>query len=76
LLARAATPRQIAHIGAQAGGRVAFFLTSDDFDADAARIVAAGGMFREKPREESYGRVAVFEDPFGNPCDLIQPKIA
>ena len=60
-------------MGHQAGGRVGFFLETDDFDRDAAKVVAAGGVFEEEPRSEIYGRVAVFRDPFGNRWDLIQP---
>ena len=72
LLARAETPRQAAAIGDQAGGRVFLFLQTDDFDRDAARIAAAGGTFEAPPRDEPYGRVAVWRDPFGNRWDLIE----
>lgn len=73
LLARAATEAQRGVIGNQTGGRVAFFLTTDDFARDAARLRAAGAVFEEAPRTESYGIVAVWRDPFGNRWDLIQP---
>lgn len=53
--------------------RVAYFLETDDFDADSARIEAAGGTFEEAPRDEPYGRVAVWRDPFGNRWDLVEP---
>ncbi|MFS2316596.1 VOC family protein [Maricaulis sp. D1M11] len=72
LLARAVSDPQIRSIGNQTGGRVAFFLESDDFAADHARLTAAGVTFLEAPRHESYGSVVVFEDPFGNKWDLIQ----
>lgn len=72
LLARAGGDPQIRSIGNQTGGRVAFFLESDDFAADHARLTAAGVTFLEAPRRESYGSVVVFEDPFGNKWDLIQ----
>ncbi len=72
LLARAADPAQAASIGAQAGGRVFLFLATDDFARDHARMSAAGVAFLETPRTESYGRVAVFADPFGNRWDLIE----
>ena len=52
--------------------RVAYFLATDDFARDAARIKAAGGRFEEAPRVEGYGTVAVWRDPFGNRWDLIQ----
>ena len=71
LLARAATPAQAAAIGNQAGGRVGFFLETDAFDRDHAAFTAAGVAFEESPRDEPYGRVAVFRDPFGNRWDLI-----
>lgn len=72
LLAKADGPEQIAAIGRQTGGRVGFFLHTDDFERDHARMVAAGVRFREEPRSESYGTVAVFEDLYGSPWDLIQ----
>lgn len=71
LLAKAVTDRQRATIGAQTGGRVGFFLHSDDFSADHARLQAAGVVFEEAPRHEPYGTVAVFRDPFGNRWDLL-----
>ena len=64
---------QRAAIGNQAGGRVWLFLHSADFAADAARIAVAGGVFQEAPRNEAYGRVAVWRDPWGNLWDLIGP---
>lgn len=73
LLAKAATDRQRAAIGDQAGGRVFLFLATDDFERDFARYRAAGVLFEEAPRTEPYGVVAVFRDPFGNRWDLIQP---
>lgn len=74
LLARASTPEQEARVGDPGGGRVMHFLTTDDFAADHARMLAAGVRFREEPRHEPYGSVAVFEDLYGNAWDLIQPR--
>jgi catechol 2,3-dioxygenase-like lactoylglutathione lyase family enzyme len=76
LLARADSERQEAAIGNQAGGRVGFFLETDDFERDHARLVDAGVRFHEAPRHEAYGSVAVFEDLYGNKWDLIAPKTA
>jgi catechol 2,3-dioxygenase-like lactoylglutathione lyase family enzyme len=73
LLARAATPDQLACVGRQAGGRVFLFLHTDDFARDHARLLTHGVRFRESPRREAYGTVAVFEDLYGNPWDLIEP---
>lgn len=74
LLARADGPGQAAAIGNQAGGRVGFFLETDDFARDHARMVANGVTFLEAPRRESYGTVAVFTDLYGNRWDLIEPN--
>ena len=73
LLAKAADCAQSARIGDQAGGRVMFFLQTDDFARDHARMTVAGVRFAEAPRHEAYGTVAVFEDLYGNRWDLIQP---
>ena len=74
LLARATTPAQEAAIGQQAGDRVAYFYHTADFDADYARLTQIGIRFTELPREEEYGQVVVFLDPYGNKWDLIQPR--
>jgi len=75
LLAKATTPDQTARVGDQAGGRVWLFLETDDFKRDHASWTAAGVTFREAPRHEPYGTVAVFEDLYGNAWDLIQPSL-
>lgn len=72
LLAQASGAAQVAAIGNQTGGRVAFFLETDDFDRDHAAFTARGLVFTETPRTESYGKVAVFRDAFGNLWDLLQ----
>ena len=74
LLARASTAEQQAAIGRQSGGRVFLFLHTDDFARDYAAWSARGVRFREAPREEAYGTVAVFEDLYGNAWDLVQPR--
>jgi len=73
LLARADGPDQEAAIGNQTGGRVGFFLQTDDFWRDHARYHAAGIAFAEEPRVEEYGTVVVFVDRYGNRWDLIEP---
>ncbi|MFB9949928.1 VOC family protein [Rhizobium puerariae] len=72
LLAKAATEEQRAAIGNQTGGRVGFFLKTDDFSRDHAAMLARGVRFLEAPRHEAYGTVAVFRDPYGNTWDLIE----
>ena len=73
LLARARKPDELAAVGNQGGGRVWLFLHTDDFVRDHAAMKAKGVSFMEEPREEAYGRVAVFSDLYGNRWDLIQP---
>ncbi|MDX3527918.1 VOC family protein [Streptomyces sp. ID05-39B] len=73
LLARAKDDSQRSRVGDQTGGRVGFFLHTEDFAGDHARMSAAGVTFLEEPRHESYGSVAVFRDLYGNRWDLLQP---
>ena len=73
LIARAEGEQQVASVGNQTGGRVGFFLQTDNFDRDFAEWTARGVKFCEQPRREVYGTVAVFEDVYGNTWDLIQP---
>jgi catechol 2,3-dioxygenase-like lactoylglutathione lyase family enzyme len=72
LLAEATGEKQKVAIGNQAGGRVGFFLKTEDFARDHAAMLAKGVRFVEEPRREDYGTVAVFADPYGNTWDLIQ----
>jgi predicted enzyme related to lactoylglutathione lyase len=74
VLARAATDHQRSRVGDQTGGRVFLFLHTDDFEREHARLVGRGVRFVEPPRDEPYGRVAVFEDLYGNRIDLIEPR--
>jgi catechol 2,3-dioxygenase-like lactoylglutathione lyase family enzyme len=74
LLAKADGPAQDAAIGNQTGGRVGFFLHTDDFERDYQAMKAKGVTFKEAPRHEAYGSVVVFQDPWGNLWDLIEPK--
>lgn len=72
LLAQPGDDRQRVAIGNQAGGRVGFFLKTDDFGRDHAVMLANGVRFLEEPRHEIYGTVAMFADPYGNTWDLIE----
>ncbi|OBT55324.1 hypothetical protein VE04_04446 [Pseudogymnoascus sp. 24MN13] len=72
LLARASNAEQEAFIGNQAGGRVFLFLATDDFDRDYKRFSDAGVEWVRPPKIEAYGKVAVWEDLYGNLWDLIQ----
>jgi catechol 2,3-dioxygenase-like lactoylglutathione lyase family enzyme len=72
VLGRAEDDRQRRAIGDQTGGRVFLFLETDDFARDHAAMRSAGVTFDEAPRNETYGTVAVWRDPFGNRWDLIE----
>lgn len=74
LLARPSTPEQEAFVGNQTGGRVTFFLGTDDFWRDYNNMVSLGITFARKPKVETYGIVAVFEDLYGNRWDLLELK--
>lgn len=73
LLAQAASEAEQAAVGYQTGGRVFLFLHTDDFDRDFAVYISRGVTFVSGPRDEAYGRVAVFADLYGNLWDLIGP---
>lgn len=74
LLAKAKNDVERQAIGHQTGGRVAFFLHTDDFNREYDALKSAGCAFAGPVREEPYGKVVVFADPFGNLWDLIEPK--
>jgi catechol 2,3-dioxygenase-like lactoylglutathione lyase family enzyme len=74
LLAQGATPEQASRVGNQTGGRVSFFLYTDDFWRDFREMQSQGIEFLEQPREESYGTAVVFVDLYGNKWDLLQLK--
>jgi predicted enzyme related to lactoylglutathione lyase len=73
LLARGVGEAQTARIGDQTGGRVGFFLHTDDFERDHAAMTAKGVRFVRPPAAERYGVVAVWDDFYGNLWDLLQP---
>ncbi len=72
LLARPSKAGQEKFIGNQTGGRVTFFLQTDDFWRDYNLFKSRGVVFVRDPREMDYGTVAVFEDLYKNLWDLIQ----
>ena len=73
LLARADGDAQQESVGRQFAGRVGLFLRVDDFAASYQRMVAASVRFVSPPRDEPYGRLAVFLDLEGNRWDLLGP---
>jgi catechol 2,3-dioxygenase-like lactoylglutathione lyase family enzyme len=73
LLARAVDEEQHSRVGNQTGGRVSFFLYTDDFWPDYHSYKAKGIVFVRDPKTEFYGTVAVFRDLYGNLWDLLEP---
>lgn len=74
LLAQADGEEQARAVGGQFAGRVGLFLRVDDFGGAHSRMRDAGVRFVSEPRDEPYGRVAVFEDVAGNRWDLLGPR--
>lgn len=72
LLAKAKNDAERPRIGDQTGGRVFLFLHVADFDAAYAAMRARGVDFVEDPRDESYGKVVVFRDLYGNKWDMVE----
>lgn len=59
-------------IGNQAGGRVFLFLATDDFERDYKHFTDCGVEWVRAPKVESYGKVAVWRDLYGNLWDLVE----
>jgi catechol 2,3-dioxygenase-like lactoylglutathione lyase family enzyme len=76
LLAKADGEREVRAVGDQFAGRVGLFLRVKDFQGSYDRMREAGVEFVGEPREEAYGRVAVFLDVAGNRWDLLGPRPA
>lgn len=74
LLAEAKNDAELSRVGDQTGGRVFLFLETEDFERDHVAMMNRGVAFKEEPRREAYGTVAVFADLYGNLWDLIEPK--
>lgn len=73
VLTLARNDSQQTRVGNQTGGRVGFFLCTDDFARDYAAMVARGVRFLTIPRRDSKGMLGVFTDLYGNTWDLLEP---
>ena len=73
LLAKAANDEQLKSVGNQTGGRVFLFMNTDNFDGEYQNLVDNQIKIVREPSNETYGRVLVFEDLYGNLWDLIEP---
>jgi hypothetical protein len=74
LLAKATSDKQSKSIGNQTGGRVGFFLFTDDFWRDYNQMVERKVKFITEPSVTNYGTVAIFKDLYGNLWDFIEPR--
>lgn len=74
LLAKADGDMQQQYVGNQTGGRVFLFLSTDNFERDFANLRKQNITIVRGPSDEPFGRVAVFEDLYGNKWDLIEYK--
>ena len=74
LLAKASNQEQKNAIGNSTGGRVGFFLYTDNFQETYQLFLSKGIEFTETPRIETFGQVVVFKDGYGNKWDLIEEK--
>lgn len=73
LLAKASTKHQSHFVGNQSGGRVFLFLYTTNFFKDFSDLSSKGIKFIREPETHNYGKVAVFQDLYGNLWDLIEP---
>ena len=73
LLAKAANEEQSSRIGNQTGGRVFLFMHTDDLNRDHKNLVEKNVNIVREPVTESWGKVLVFSDLYGNLWDLIEP---
>lgn len=72
LLAKATTEEQKSRIGNQTGGRVFLFLHTDDLNRDYDNLRKHNIKIIREPVKETWGKVLVFEDLYGNQWDLIE----
>ena len=73
LLSKASNDNQLKFVGNQSGGRVLLFLYTSDIDKFHNNLIVNSVEIVNGPRVETYGKVLVFKDLYGNLWDLIQP---
>ncbi|MBX2874368.1 MAG: VOC family protein [Saprospiraceae bacterium] len=73
---KAQTAEAMAAVGKQAAGQVLMIIQTDNFTRDYERMQEKGVEFLELPRQEVYGKVAIFSDLYGNLFDLLEPTRA
>jgi catechol 2,3-dioxygenase-like lactoylglutathione lyase family enzyme len=72
-LAAADTAEKRERVGSQVADHVNLVFATDDFDAEYERLREAGVEFHGEPTNNPWGTEAVFEDPYGNVHDLMEP---
>ncbi|MEP7263456.1 MAG: VOC family protein [Bacteroidota bacterium] len=72
LLAKAVNDEQKRFVGNQSGGRVFLFLYTDDIERDYLNLISRNIKIVREPITETWGKVCVFEDIYGNHWDLIE----
>ena len=72
-LTAADTAEKRERVGSQVADHVNLVFATDDFDAEYERLREAGVEFHGEPTENPWGTEAVFEDPYGNVHDLLEP---
>lgn len=73
LLAKAANDEQQSRVGNQTGGRVLLFLHTDNLERDYQNLLHHQIKIVREPVTETWGKVLVFADLYGNLWDLIEP---
>ena len=74
LLAEASNDEQKKAVGNQTGGRVFLFLHTDDLQRDYENLLHHNIKIIREPSVETFGKVLVFADLYGNLWDLIEPN--
>ena len=70
--AKASNDNQLKYVGNQSGERVFLFLYTSDIDKFHNNLIINSVEIVNGPRVETYGKVLVFKDLYGNLWDLIQ----
>jgi catechol 2,3-dioxygenase-like lactoylglutathione lyase family enzyme len=75
LLEKAKTEAQKLRIGNQTGGSVFMILNTDNFEKEYQNLLEKKVNIVRDRSDETYGKVCVFSDLYGNLWDLIESKM-
>lgn len=73
LISKASNDIEKKAIGNQSGGKVFLIMHTDNIDRDYNQYKKEGVEFIQYPKQQPYGKVAIFKDLYGNLWDLIEP---